>query len=341
MFLHWHNRTESEIVGDAYFYASGSLYYILNNQINSVATFPNSINGPAAWSGENTFITTASSSVNFNFYSVVGQSITTLPQPSVPPLSSGYGSQAWDQSETYLAIGLGSKLSTGRGSYIYKRDGNNLTFLTNSPNDMENNPEVAWRPDTNWLLFCGFANTQGSPNFPGRSIFLYTRSGDNFTISNSLTSLGLSGATPRSAQWSRNGNLLAFAVSGFSNTVARVFSQSGSTFTATQSINEPNSSSTNASTGRDVAWSPDGQYLAVTYIDGNSLPRTTVRGFGVTSPGVIDTTISNANLSWSSDSRYLAVSRTGTSPTSRIYRVDNNTFTLIYESNIGRITFQN
>jgi hypothetical protein len=322
MFLHWHHKSVQEqvLLGNTFFYASGRLFYILNDQITQVATFP-SAQGRAAWTVGGQYITTASASNAFNFYEVNGANITALSGPAVYPSSGSYGYHSWDPTGTYLAISSGSSRPT---QWIYKRNQNTLTLLT-TINHQNGSGYVAWSPNSQWLCFVGFPNTENDPIQPSRSVFLYNRSGDTFTLSSSLTANNTHNS---GVAWNADGSKIALNVGGVSNEIARVYTQSGSSFSFERTITATNPSPVNANTGNSVAWTSDGR-LAIGFTDGLGQTKLTIAN--PTAGPVYSISTNASTLSWSKDGKYLAAS--GLINSSQIYSVNDDELTVLTTNN--------
>ena len=190
------------------------------------------------------------------------------------------------------------------------------TGLYNCSSNTGSNPHSAtWFPTGN---FIALANSAGGGYLSGSiQVFSFSGSG-NPTLTGHYNSLGMMGNAPNSVAWSPDGQFIAVAdYSGGSNGVGTIqilnFNESGDP----TAIGKYDCSDSTGSNPYSVAWSPDGQFVAVANYYGGGNEEGTIQilsfsGSGdPTAIGKYDCSDSMGSfpysVAWSPDGQFVAV----------------------------------
>src|SRR5579872_3708747 len=226
------------------------------SQLQSIKT--NGAVNQASWSLDGKYLAAASDVLNtLNMYKFdeVAQNLTSVTFLST---SSTTNSVAWSPDDNYLAVG--TVINNGAALYLYSfnRSNNTLTLLGSFNPDGGAGTSiaaVAWSPDGQYLAVGGTLNTN--------AVVVYSFNPNNSSVLTSLTAISIAGAnTPFALTWSPDG---AYLVVGGSFTASKAlflykFDRGSNQLLLQQSIN-PYTGSQNFINA--IAWSPDGQYLAI------------------------------------------------------------------------------
>ncbi|MFH1643766.1 MAG: hypothetical protein ABIA74_01165 [bacterium] len=217
----------------------------------------------------------------------------------------------WHPTNNYLVTGgYGSNTPEGGELQLYSFQNDTLTSVTYRDYDINSNiRSLDWSPDGNYLAIGGSFH---DGTFGG--IFVY--SFFNNTLSDAAIALADLGENSLCIKWHPNGNFIAFGISvPFSGLELQIYSFQNDTLTSYTSANY--GSTTGSTELFSVAWSPDGNYLAIggDYPDsGNELQIYSFQNDVLATYTSKNYGYGVFTLDWSPDGNYLAVG--GTSPDS-------------------------
>jgi hypothetical protein len=169
-------------------------------------------------------------------------------------VDAGNNATTMSPDGTYIFRG-----TSASSSYeIWKRNGTTYTKLTN-PLDTPHDGGIGdarFSYDGNYLAIANFYGT-------GQKLLIYKRNGDSFTKLNTVPSIT---SSVLNLKWGEDGTL-AYS---FNSAEVYVLSKSGDTFSARMTIASPGLGNC-----YDMCISPNGQYLAATYLNGQRIYKLT------------------------------------------------------------------
>lgn len=287
--------------------------------VSNPGTLPAGNATVARWSPNGEFLAVGSAAANYLLiYQMCGGVLTKLADPGTLP-GSTVNDITWSPCGDFLAVAINS---ASPYIIIYQRTGNTFTKLSDpavipshsSGFHFPDVTSVAFSPNSDFLAVVYIVATVGA------FLILYERSGTTFTDITSTSTITGIGTTVR---WSPNSYILA----GIDTTTGAidVFTRKDNVFSQ---ISGP---VTTGFTVNDFAFSPDGNFLAVSVqttpfillyqiTNGSTFTR-------LSNPASLPPNIANG-VGWSANSEYLAVGNTAT-PFITIYSVSGTTFTKI------------